>query len=315
MTRGRVRRTTHGDYGYARGCECTCEPCRNAVKRYAKRLAYDLDRGVRRLVDAQPARDHVQGLVDAGATVAQIARATGDRVKRAQIARLLYGNPYNQGKVVRQLQPATAQHLLAVTEADALGQLTFTSAVGTHRRVHALAARGFTRSDIADRLGISESATYNWMTRSTVTTAVADRMRRVYEDMCMKEGTSELMRWRALRLGWAPPLAWDEDSIDDPDGQPDWSGVRCAVDHCGRPQQRSGLCENHARLVRERGGFDSSRRYRDVVMQLNRGQRNNRDLLMDEVAELREVGLSPEAAAQRLGRGEKYVRKIWGEAS
>ncbi|WP_329123945.1 hypothetical protein [Streptomyces sp. NBC_01353] len=50
--------------------------------------------------------------------------------------------------------------------------------------------------------------------------AADDGIRAAYEALSMRTGTSAKTRLRAQRSGWAPPLAWDDDTIDDPHGVP-----------------------------------------------------------------------------------------------
>jgi hypothetical protein len=45
-------------------------------------------------------------------------------------------------------------------------------------------------------------------------------VRVVYDRMSMTPGTSAYARNRAERQGWLPPLAWDDEMIEDPDYVP-----------------------------------------------------------------------------------------------
>ena len=311
--KGRPARTTHGDYGYATKRRCPCDPCRLAVSRYAKRLAYDKANGVRRRCDAAPVRAHVQQLVDQGATPNAVARAAG--VTRSQVQRLLFGNPHKESGVVEFLMPKTALALMEVTLTDALAELGFVPAVGTHRRIQALAARGYTKAEIGLAMGVSDSAVFNLMARDTLTLGVAEKVKVAYEKLCMGSGSSETMRWRALREGWLPPLAWDEHTMDDPDAKPDRSAVKCAVEKCHRQIQRGCLCKSHYEMVTRAGGFRSSRHFREAVQRLSRRSIHDRPMVLAQLADLREMGLGPDEAAKALGRGPEYVRKLWSEVA
>ena len=77
---------------------------------------------------------------------------------------------------------------------------------GTTRRLQALAAIGWSDSDIANRVGLTD----DW------DAAVG----RLYEELQGTPGPSPDSREHALRSGWAPPLLWEDDTIDDPDGRP-----------------------------------------------------------------------------------------------
>jgi hypothetical protein len=135
----RPARATHGDYGFAYRQKCQCEPCIVARRRYTKGLTYDHLRGVQRRVDSTPARDHIVGLMRAGASVNMITKAA-DGVVRSQIKRLVEGNP-TTGKPVRWLYRHTAENLLAVTLEDCMEHLDFVHPAGTHRRMEAQIGR------------------------------------------------------------------------------------------------------------------------------------------------------------------------------
>lgn len=90
-------------------------------------------------------------------------------------------------------------------------------AAGTCRRLQALAALGWPSAAIAARLQVSDAAVIARTTSSrTVDRRTAARVRRVYDELSMSVGPSSITRKRALAKGWVPPLAWDDDTIDDP---------------------------------------------------------------------------------------------------
>lgn len=110
------------------------------------------------------------------------------------------------------------------------GGPTQVPSLGTTRRLRALAAIGWTQKDVAAELGLSPQR-INHLTRgrypllypSTVAavTAVYDRLGMVVpiDPPVVKERGQrphEACRRRARRLGWKPPLAWDDDTIDNP---------------------------------------------------------------------------------------------------
>ena len=66
-----------------------------------------------------------------------------------------------------------------------------------------------------------------------VSTTVAPATARAVEDLYDRawqgpRRPSTASRRRAVTAGWAPPLAWDDDTIDDPAASP--AGVRSAAD-------------------------------------------------------------------------------------
>ena len=94
---------------------------------------------------------------------------------------------------------------------------------GTERRLQGLVAIGYAQSEIAREMGAHES----WVSRliggygRSVNAATVARVREVYDRLAMTPGPSDRARRHARKHGWAPPLAWDEDTIDDPAATPD----------------------------------------------------------------------------------------------
>lgn len=109
-----------------------------------------------------------------------------------------------------------------------MGKRRVVSSVGTIRRLQALGAAGWTFRDIAPRAGLSSKSLTDIMTRPTAYVANARAIEKVYDELSMKQGPSKTALGRAKRKGWAPPLAWDEDTIDDPDARPDFGDREAA---------------------------------------------------------------------------------------
>jgi len=99
---------------------------------------------------------------------------------------------------------------------------TLVAAVGTVRRLRALVAMSHDQQTLASEVGCA----YTYVSaltgghRSQVTVALRESVRRAYERLSMVHGSSERARLKAARLGWAPPLAWDDETIDDPQAVP-----------------------------------------------------------------------------------------------
>lgn len=90
-------------------------------------------------------------------------------------------------------------------------------AAGTQRRLRALAAIGWSFVELGHRLGmggcvVSRIAVAN----SRVLLATAEKVSALYDELSMIPGGNKTVVTRARMKGWAPPLAWDDDSIDDP---------------------------------------------------------------------------------------------------
>lgn len=107
----------------------------------------------------------------------------------------------------------------------AFGRTRTVPAIGTQRRIRALYRLGWTSLAIANAAGWSSpEAVSETLKRTIVRTTTATRIAAVYDRISMRPGPSRATQRRAERAGWPPPLAWDDDTIDDPDSLPDLGG-------------------------------------------------------------------------------------------
>jgi transcriptional regulator with XRE-family HTH domain len=93
-------------------------------------------------------------------------------------------------------------------------------ATGTRRRLQALAAIGWSYPELAARCHVARSTLAKWTTRATVYTATARTVADLYEQLHDTPGSSVKSSRRAAAAGWPPPIAWDDDTIDDPTAVP-----------------------------------------------------------------------------------------------
>lgn len=101
------------------------------------------------------------------------------------------------------------------------GRPGYLPALGVQRRIRALVALGWPMATLAPKLGISEQALLNLLyphgrTRGQVQQATYVKVSDLYDRLSMTPGPSERARQMARRRSWAPPLAWDDDELDDP---------------------------------------------------------------------------------------------------
>lgn len=111
-----------------------------------------------------------------------------------------------------------------------LNEPTLVDATGTRRRVQALAALGWPIGELTKRLGLTDRGLSFMYAGTTVTPATAQAVAVLYDELCWTEGPSEIAKNRAQRKGWATPLAWDDDEIDDPAAQPKGAVVSHDID-------------------------------------------------------------------------------------
>lgn len=207
--------TQHGKRStYVKGCHCA--DCRAANARYAKLAKFRSDTGRSVLVDARPVRNHLQKLREAGVGKRTIAARSG--VSQTVVDRLL---GINSDRPAARVRPETAKRLLSVRVEDVAAG-TRVSIVGTQRRLQALIALGWTQTEIAQRVGwtVANLNTLVHGRSPQVNRGTHERVQSVYEELSMLPGPSDNARRLALRYGWCTPLAWDDDSIDDPASRP-----------------------------------------------------------------------------------------------
>lgn len=101
-----------------------------------------------------------------------------------------------------------------------LGHYRRVPAIGTRRRLQALACMGWSQREVLRRAGygrgfIDHINRSTWLNKPT-----AAKFARLYDELSGTVGPSTWSRTYAQQAGWAPPIAWDDDTIDDPDAQP-----------------------------------------------------------------------------------------------
>ncbi|QIP87595.1 LacI family DNA-binding transcriptional regulator [Streptomyces sp. Tu 2975] len=210
----------HGTYARARGNHrsgaqrCRCYPCRAAEGAYAKRRKYLQASGRPLLADAAPIAAHLKRLTAAGDSLTVIADQIG--YSRSTLANIVSGR-------TRRVRSALADKILAIRPGKAMASNKSVPAIGSVRRLRALAALGHYLKDIAAAAGIDQS-TASYVLNGhpeTVQYDLALRIDRGYRQLGTRRGGSIRILRRAEREQWAPPAAWDDDQIDDPNGTPD----------------------------------------------------------------------------------------------
>jgi hypothetical protein len=134
-------------------------------------------------------------------------------------------------------------------------------ATGTRRRLQGLMALGYSASKLGARLGISAQALMQQVNiRKTVTRESYERTKALYDELSMikpnrtpGERGNHVKRTQTLasRSGYVLPLAWDDESIDDPKAMP-WGAkvedMRRWVAYWATPEQK----EEYAKAVAEK---------------------------------------------------------------
>lgn len=210
----------HGHHLTAGRDHCKGEACTRAARKHAKLTAYRRATGTSSYVAAGPARAHVLALLEV-LTVGQIEARSG--VHRTAI-RVLTGD-FPGKPASKRITRTTAAGLLSVTPVAAATETQcLVNATGTRRRLRALAALGWPMRHITERLGCSPRTTWLITHRPrqslTVLASTRDAVAALYAELSTSPPPStrqtSIVRRLAFERGWAPPAAWDDDTIDDP---------------------------------------------------------------------------------------------------
>lgn len=222
-------------YCYKTGCgHAECLDANRAYQRRQRRLkAYGRWAP---LVDAEPVRRHVRELQAAGIGIRRIAELSG--IGPRSIGHLLYGRPADGLAPAKRVKPTTAAAILAVRPSlEAYAPHAKVDATGTRRRIEALCAVGWSIARQARELGMDDSTVYRFLQTKGVEAVSAIAVRDLYERLWDQPPPEETKgdriasghaRGNARRRGWAPPMAWDDESIDDPSASPEGAGYKPA---------------------------------------------------------------------------------------
>ncbi|MFF5639546.1 hypothetical protein [Streptomyces sp. NPDC012825] len=126
----------------------------------------------------------------------------------------------------RGIYTAIAQRILALKDLPPPAcprriQITDT---GLLRRLQALCTAGWTLKNIGAAGGISAKTLTAFIGHPHSTPALRGAILAAWEELAHQPGPSPAARQRAQAKAWAPPLAWDNETIDDPATSP--NGIR-----------------------------------------------------------------------------------------
>lgn len=219
---------------------CGCLKCRAAHKertnRRIKLQAYGrFDSG---LVDAVPVRYHLHMLRDSGLGYARIAELAG--VGQTAVRDLLYGRSASgprKREWLNRVKRETAERIMAVWPApELLADARLVPALGTHRRIQALVAHGWSMSKLAQKMGWEVQNVSAMLRRSQVEARTMRKVSAMFDELWnvappsatrADRGAITRARGHAKAHGWAPALAWDDiDTDTEPEGLTDSTDVK-----------------------------------------------------------------------------------------
>jgi hypothetical protein len=142
-----------------------------------------------------------------------------------------WGRPERGHDPYPRVMKTTAEKILAVKPAlELMAPGRNIDSTGTIRRLQALVAIGWSQNRLAKQLGMLRSNFGAMMRADQCTAARALAVRDLY-NRCWNQpqtGTewhsktaATRARNHAANLGWMPPMAWDDDTIEDPNTVPD----------------------------------------------------------------------------------------------
>lgn len=196
---------------------------RSDTPAYRKQWRIERHQGRARVVDTTDVYNHVRRLIsEHNCSLEGIAEAAG--LGEMTVSRLHRG-------LLKTTRRSTAEALLAVRPEDVRpnGEVLVPN-IGGRRRIQALMAIGWRHKDLTPMLGLpSQNILYQdgqWFTKRK-----HEAIKSIYDRLWNKPGPGGYrVTSRAAKAGYAPPLAWDDETIDDPN----------AVPHVGSLKRRPG---------------------------------------------------------------------------
>lgn len=186
---------------------------RAAATAYQKRHRLARRRGRTFTVPLAPVREHIALLLGSGWSQQQIARAVGVDGATIRWIRLRSGYYVNAhlGQRILSVRP---ENLLCASSG-------LVPTAGTLRRLQGLMVMGWSHAEMSARAGFDTTRVGR---QDALGVGHAQALAVVYDQLSMLRGPSETTRQRAARFGYLPPLAWDDETIDNPAAQPNLGG-------------------------------------------------------------------------------------------
>lgn len=224
----------HGTYVTYTQDRCRCTPCTTAAGQYNARLRRRNAYGRSNLIDADPVRAHIRQLMAAGIGLKQVTKHTG--INGGVLCKLMYGVPETGRVPSKRILKANAAKILALNPDDPtlLAGGVRVDSTGTRRRLQALVHQGWSVNQLAahadtDRQRLDGALHGRDVTKTTADTVAAlyDRLWDTEPPRATRGEKTAYARARniAAAAGWVGPLAWDDESIDDPAATPDTGQV------------------------------------------------------------------------------------------
>lgn len=250
---------------------CRCKSCGEAntaeERRRSTAIVYGTWSG---LVDAAPARQHVQALREAGLSLERTAALSG--VGQGTINSLIYGVPARDQPPPARIRVDTERRLLEVQfDPSEVAAGRRVDATGTRRRLQALATLGWSVPPLAVHSGLTARTLRRALTNGAVTAQTARAVAALYDQLQttsaprrtpQERAAAKKAIARARGADWLPPGGWDDidnevtDEEDDSAAPPaeasdlDEVAIERAMEGQRVPLTAQERCEAVARLTR-----------------------------------------------------------------
>jgi transcriptional regulator with XRE-family HTH domain len=202
---------------------CERDECKEAYYRSQKLSRIGQERGESARIPADEARAHGKMLTEAGMFVTDIARLAG--VSRSIVGQVISGR-------VSRVHRDTAAAILGVPapRKGFVGCDGIVSALAAQRRIRALSRRGFSLKAMARETGASVFTVDSIRNgnRTRIRASMDQAIHAAYNRLWNADpldfgvtpgGVTQARNW-AAEQEWAPPAAWDDDTIGDPRAKP-----------------------------------------------------------------------------------------------
>lgn len=186
------------------------------------------------------------------------------------------------------------------------------TAAGARRRITALHALGYSPAALAAETGLRERVfTQPPYRLAAISQDVLDRVGDAYDALwnrpAPESGEAQQWRDRARAAGWAPPMAYDDDLIDTPDGRAARGWQR---DRGGHQERRTAesIAED-VTWLREVAGYENAttrqvaERLAMTPDSLNRALERSRSRALERAREAERTGTAPEFRERELEAG------------
>lgn len=297
----------------------TTHALREAKNRYESRrrrlVAYGLWQP---FVPAEPARRHIQSLMEYGISIERMAEVSG--LRPAVLSRIIYD--FTDRPMAKKIRTETADKIFAIKPRfEYIHDRHHVDGTATRRRLQALAAIGYPFRGMGEFLPLHPAQVGRTARSARVEAGTHRAVAAAYSQLAgcdpvtrgIRPGAALRVRRLAAAQGWAPPIAWDDDTIGDPEAQPDWTG------HCGTDRgwwmhrlQQLTVCTRCEKAHREWKAtiahLDPTERL--IVSNQAKAEASNRGAnLAHDGRELLAHGVDIEHAAERLGVTRQHLQQ------